>query len=147
MRRYLYFALSACVTLLMARGISGGQIVPDAPIVDFRLLMFGDNGYKIWEIHGEEGHYISDQRIDVLGLTIRLFNGTEDLRVETIIESPLASMFVEEKEAAGDSELRITGGYFSIEGKNWTWRGRTRTIEVREAVEVIFHEKLTDILK
>lgn len=146
MRRYLYFVLSACVTLLVARGISCGQIVPDAPIVNFRLMMFGENGYKIWEMRGEEGHYISEEQIDVLGLTIRLFNGMEDLRVETVIESPFASMFVEEKKAAGVSELRITSANFHVEGKNWTWRGHKRTIEVREAVEVIFREEIADIL-
>lgn len=147
MRRPRHFLLSACAALLLAYGSSCGQIVLDAPIVDFRLPMFGDSGYKIWEMHGEEGHYISAERIDVIGLTIRLFNGMEDLRIETVIESPFASMFVEAKEAAGDSELRIRGGNFSIEGKNWTWRGHTQTIEVHESVEVIFYEKITDILR
>ncbi len=123
------------------------RLVPDAPVLDFKLPMFGQNGYKTWELRGREGRYISEEQIDVLGMNLRLFSGDANLKVHTTIESPAATMLVNESRAEGKSEIKITGNQFQIEGENWRWEGDTRTVTVDKNVKVAFEQQLAGILK
>ena len=134
-------------SLIFMVAVLRGQIVPDAPVIDFKLPMFGENGYKIWELQGEEGRFVNPERIDVAGMTLKVFSGQADLKLETTIESPIASMYIEESRATGESALKITGPNYLVEGADWIWYGTTRTVYVKRAVRVIFDQKLIDILK
>ncbi len=124
-----------------------GRLTPDAPVLDFKLPMFGQNGYKIWELHGREGRYINEERIDVVDLSLRLYSGDEELQVHTTIESPSATMLVQQSRAEGKSKIKITGNQFQIDGENWQWEGKTRTVKVNKNVQVSFQQRLAGILK
>ena len=123
------------------------RLVPDAPILDFKLPMFGPNGYKVWELRGREGHYINEEQIDVLDMSLRLYSGEADLKIHTTIESPAATMLVNRNRAEGQSEIKITGDQFQIRGENWRWHGDTHTVTVDKNVRVIFQQRLAGILK
>ncbi len=124
------------------------RLAPDAPVLDFKLPMFGEkNGYKIWELRGREGRYVSEERIDVVGMELRLFSGKADIKVHTTIESPAATMLVSKSQALGKSEIKITGNQFQIEGEDWKWVGSSRTITVDKNVRVSFQQRLAGILK
>ena len=123
------------------------RLAPDAPVLDFKLPMFGQNGYKIWELRGREGRYVNDERIDVVGMELRLFSGKADLKVHTTIESPAATMLVSQSQALGKSEIKITGNQFQIKGEDWKWTGGSRTITVDKNVRVSFRQGLAGILK
>ena len=124
------------------------RLAPDAPVLDFKLPMFGQkNGYKIWELRGREGRYVNEERIDVVGMELRLFSGKADLKVHTTIESPAATMLVSQSQALGKSEIKIIGNQFQIEGEDWKWTGSARTITVDKNVRVSFRQGLAGILK
>jgi hypothetical protein len=125
------FALIGGVALL-------GQMVPDAPIQHFRLPMFGENGYKSWELRGLTGTYISEQEALVEGVELVVFSGDEAVLQETSIRSPRATLYLKEARAEGDSSLFVIGPGYEIQGRNWTWEGANRKIIVREAVRVSF---------
>lgn len=134
--------------LMMASALLPGQMVPDAPVMDFKLPMFDDvSGYKIWQLEGQEGRYVSPERIDVIGMRLQIFSGDEKLEVQTTIESSEATMLIKENKAQGAADIAITGPNFTIEGKDWTWDGNTQTVIVRKDAGVAFNQKLTDILK
>ena len=115
-----------------------GQMVPDAPIQHFRLPMFGENGYKKWELKGLKGHYHSEEEAIVEGLELVIFSGDEALWVENRIKSPKAVINLKESLAEGESSLFVVGPGYEIQGRNWTWDGSERKIVVREAVRVSF---------
>jgi hypothetical protein len=113
-------------------------MVPDAPIQHFRLPMFGENGYKKWELKGLKGHYHSEEEAIVEGLELVVFSGDADLWVENRIKSPRAVINLKESLAEGKSSLFVVGPGFEIQGRNWTWNGAERKIIVRESVRVSF---------
>lgn len=124
---------------LMAGGLMVyGQMVPDAPIEHFRLPMFGENGYKTWELRGFRGHYLSEEEALVEGLELVVFSGDETVSEENRIRSPRARILLEEARAEGDSSLFVTGPGYEIQGQDWSWDGAERKIIVRKDVRVSF---------
>jgi hypothetical protein len=113
-------------------------MVPDAPIQHFRLPMFGEDGYKSWELRGLKGDYISESEALVTGLELIVFSGDEALFEETSIRSPKATIYLKEARAEGDSSLFVVGPGYEIQGRDWTWEGSNRKIIVRDAVRVSF---------
>lgn len=122
-----------------------GQMVPDAPIQHFRLPMFGENGYKSWELRGLKGSYISDSEALVEGVELVVFSGDEAVREDTSIRSPKATIYLKEARAESDSSLFVLGPGYEIQGRNWTWEGSQQKITVRESVRVAFNGSI-DIL-
>jgi len=123
------------------------QIIPDAPVIDFKLPMFGENGYKIWDLQGDEGRYINAGRIDVINLKLHVYSGDESLALDTVIESPKAIMLVRRNIAMSKASIRMFGSNYEIMGTDWTWEGSKRTLNVKKNVRVNFQDTLTDILK
>ena len=134
------------LTTVMILGLFA-QIIPDAPVIDFKLPMFGENGYKIWDLQGDEGHYINAGRIDVINLKLRVYSGDESLTLDTTIESPKAIMLVRRNMALSDASIRMFGSNYEIMGSDWIWEGSNRTLKVKKNVRVNFQDRLTDILK
>jgi len=114
------------------------QMMPDAPIEHFRLPMFGENGFKKWELRGTKGHYHNEREALVEGLELVVFSGDEAMVEENRIRSPRALIYLKESRAEGDSSLFVIGPGYEIQGRNWTWEGLERKIVVREAVRVSF---------
>lgn len=143
------------VRLLAALGLIGtfllsgqlpAQIVPDAPVENFRLPMFDDQGHRIWDLRGAEAHFISEDRIDVIGMNLRVFSGGEDERVRSRIQSPEATVFIDRNEARGDRSIEVTGDNYRATGKSWSWMREANRIVIDEEVEVTFFEELEGFL-
>lgn len=134
------------LTTVMILGLFA-QIIPDAPVIDFKLPMFGENGYKIWELQGDEGRYVNAGRIDVINLKLRVYSGDESLALDTTIESPKAIMLVRRNRALSNDSIRMLGANYEIMGTDWIWEGSNRTLSVKKNVRVNFNDTLTDILK
>lgn len=139
--------LHCLIALCLSVACLEAQIVPDAPIHNFKLPMFADSGYKSWDLQGRQGIYVNAGQIDILGMKLRVFSGDSDLRLETYIESPMATVLVRRKQSAGKSEVLIKGPNYTITGRNWTWDGNTRTVKVMEAVRVTFTGEIDYLLK
>ena len=135
------------LTVLFASVAADAQILPNAPVYDFRMPMFGENGYIVWELRGSEGRFISRERIDVENLSLRFYSGDSDLTVIITVKSPKASIYPDERRATSGSGLHVAGHNFEIVGERWDWVGDEQTLRVREEVRVTFFEKITDILR
>lgn len=129
--------LAALVTIFGGLALFG-QMVPDAPIQHFRLPMFGENGFKSWELRGLKGHYLNADQALVEGLELVVFSGDEAMLEENRIRSPRAMIHFDTHRAEGESSLFVVGPGYEIQGRNWTWDGVERKIVVREAVRVSF---------
>lgn len=135
------FGLSALLLLLSVGGM--GQMVPDAPIEHFSLPMFGEDGYKSWELRGFRGHYLSEKAAMVEGLELISFQGGEALTEDNRIRSPRATIDFAKSEASGETSLFVTGPGYEIQGQDWTWYGKERKIVVRRSVRVSLSGGLT----
>ena len=125
------------------------KMVPDAPVRNFKLPMFGEDGYKAWDLQGEEGLYISEQELEVQKMTLRVFAEGDPVTPQTLIQSPSATIFPSKSEATGKQAIYITerGGSFAIFGRDWTWNGETDTITIRRDARVTFRESLGSIIE
>lgn len=134
MRRLLVLSLG------MAAGFPAvwllGQMVPDAPIEHFTLPMFGEDGYKSWELRGFRGHYLGEEAALIEGMDLISYQGGAALEEDNRIRSPRAHVDFAKSEASGESSLFVTGPGYEIQGQDWTWYGKERKIVVRRAVRV-----------
>lgn len=137
--------MSVVVTVFACAPL-GAQMIPDAPVRNFSLPSFGKFGYKEWEFGGTQGIYIDENRIDVVGLRLRTFTGGRDLRLDTIVESPQATVFHTKSEAHGKGSIQIRGNRFTVEGTNWSWEGKKKTFTVRSRARVSFAQSLDHLL-
>ncbi|NBD38728.1 MAG: hypothetical protein GVY10_09180 [Verrucomicrobia bacterium] len=128
----------ALVLALLLPASGSGRMMPDAPIEDFRLPVFAENGYKSWELRGLRGHYRGEEKALVEGLELAVFSADEAMLREMLIRSPRADINFAATRAEGDSSLFVDGPNYEISGRNWTWFGEEEKIVVRESVRVSF---------
>lgn len=133
--------------LLLAAGL-GAQLRPDpdAPVRDFRLPMFGDDGLRAWELRGDVGRFRRDRTLLVEGLDLKVFAPGGEV-VESRIRSPEAVLDPETSQASGDSPLLVETADFELRGEDWSWDGQAHRIIVRRQVHTVFYEELTGLLK
>lgn len=147
------FLNSIIFGLLLLIGFAGSgfaqKMLPDAPVKNFKLPMFGEDGYKKWDIQGKEGRYISAEQLDVIAMTLRLFATGDPIEPQTVIQSPSATIFPKLSEATGKEAIYITerGGAYTIFGRDWLWNGRENTITIKQDARVTFRESLGSIIE
>ena len=102
--------------------------------------MFGDNGYRTWELSGNEGRYISADKIEVTDMKLKIFSADAASRMEHLIASPKATLLITKNIAIGEGPILITSSTYKIEGKRWYWDGKTRSVVVSQKASVVFYE-------
>ena len=143
----LTFILAGLFLAPIVHSTSPSRMVSSAPVRDFSLPRFGKDGYKIWNLKGSQGSYISPERIDVVDMTLCTFSGDERMEVETCMESPQASISIQENQASSEETLNINNLSYHIEGKEWIWDGNLKKIIIQRDVHVTFNQELNDRLK
>lgn len=122
------------------------QMTPDTPLRNFSFPVFGEGGYKIWELRGVEGRYISETESIIIGLDLKVYSGDANNTLESRLRSPRAHVYLDERRAEGESSLFFSGENFILQGENWSWNGQTKTMKVASDARVIFNDEI-DILK
>lgn len=140
-------AVLGCVAIQLLAGLTSAQIVPDAPVKDFILPMFGESGLKTWDLAGEEGRYVDETRIDVEGMRVRVFEADNPRVVETTLTSPRATILLENQQALGEDFIRVETEQYVIEGRSWFWDHGAGQVRIESGVRVTFHESLEYVLK
>lgn len=120
-----------------------------APIENFRLPVFGEDGNRVWDLRGDQGIYHEDGYIDVERMTLRTFPEGSPKVPELIIQSPQARIFAEESRATGPGYLFLeaTNGSYAIVGRQWQWLGDENKIIIGEEARVTFAQQLGSILE
>lgn len=142
LRSYLSYAVGCLLSIYVLQA----QITPNDPVLDFSLPRFGDDGYAQWILRGGKGIYDSDEQVRVEDLSLRVYSGDEDRTLEMTIESPKATLLVQENRATSGSPIEITGLNFKVSGIGWTWDGSKKEIEVKSDVIVEFSQEITGML-
>jgi len=120
-----------------------------APIENFRLPVFGEDGNRIWDLRGDQGVYHEEGFIDVERMTLRTFAAGQPKEPELLIQSPRARIFAEENRAAGDGLLYLeaTDGSYAIVGQQWEWRSDDNQINIGKEARVTFRQTIGSILE
>ncbi len=101
-----------CVCTLQA------QMTPSAPVQNFRLPRFGDNGYTQWVLQGGKGIYDSAEQIRIEEMALRVYSGDERMALEMTMDSPEATLLTTEKSCGvGRVDRNRRGEFQSV------WRG------------------------
>jgi len=120
-----------------------------APVENFRLPVFGDDGNRVWELRGQTGTHRDDRTIAVERMVLQTFAPGNPQHAELIIESPRAVIIPEKNQATGDGYLflQATDGHYAIVGRQWRWFGDEERITIKEDARVTFRQSMGGILE
>lgn len=137
------FGLIAC---LLCLDTVQAQMIPSAPVQNFRLPRFGSNGYTQWVLQGGKGIYDSAEQIRVEQMALRVYSGDERMALEMTIDSPEATLLVAENRAQSEGPIRIVGANFKVSGVGWAWDGTSKEIDIKFDVVVEFTQGMAGML-
>jgi len=148
------FTQAAMLSKSLLRSIAGllcvctlqAQMTPSAPVQNFRLPRFGENGYTQWVLQGGKGIYDSAEQIRIEEMALRVYSGDERMALEMTMDSPEATLLTTESLAVSDGSIEIVGANFKVSGVGWTWNGLTKEIEVKFDVVVEFTQGMAGML-
>jgi lipopolysaccharide export system protein LptA len=133
-------ACLVCVSALPA------QMTPSAPVQNFRLPRFAENGYTQWVLQGGKGIYDSAEQIRIEDMALRVYSGDERMALEMTMDSPEATLLTAENRAESEGPIVIVGANFKVSGVGWTWDGETKEIEVKFDAVVEFTQDMAGML-
>ena len=118
-----------------------------APAQNWEMTIFTKEGPRSMVLRGTEVRLIGANRYDVVDLSITIFSGQADARVETILLSPAASFLAKENRASGDKAVRLIREDMEITGEKWTYVHAQRKVTIQKNSRVVFHAALPDLLQ
>ncbi len=123
------------------------QISTDKPILNFRLPAFSPEGYRAWLVRGSEARYIGENQIDIKELTLSVFSGRADEKVDTLILSPAAVVHPADAVVTGPSRIRVINDQFEASGTEWHYAQKDKKVSIAKNVRVTFQAEFKDFLK
>jgi hypothetical protein len=145
LQRSLVFLLSAVAAV--AALAANTQISTDKPVINFRLPTFTPDGHRSWLVRGSEAVYAGQDQIDIKELTLSVFSGKADDKVETMILSPTAKVLIGDSVATGESTIRVINDEFEATGSDWRYAHKETRVSIAKNVRVVFNTELKDFLK
>ena len=136
--------LAACAGLAASAAPKGGAT---APIKDFRLPTFTDEGFRKFIIRAAEARLPSPQQIDGKEVEVTLFSGKADERIDSMLAAPSATLFPEKQLASGVESVRLERIDITVTGSDWSYDHAAQKIVINRDAHVIIRAPLGDILK
>ena len=139
----LFFLLpSYCFILRAAEPAIG------APAKNWVLPLFTDKeGFRAMTLRGTEARAIGRDRFEVVDLNITVFSGDAAARVDTMLLSPQASFFQNDKRARGEKSVRVIRDDLEAAGLRWAYDHAQKKVSLDGRVRIVFHAELKDLLK
>jgi len=135
---------------LAARAQSPARSEPAAgpPAKNWVLPLFTDKeGFHSMTLRGSEVRAIGSDRLDVADLNITVFSGDETAHVDTMLLSPQASFFQNDKRASGEKTVRVIRDDLEASGQRWTYDYAQKKVSLDGRVRIVFHAELKDLLQ
>ena len=123
------------------------RISADAPIVNFRLPAFTPEGHRAWLVRGSEARFAGENLINIKELTLSVFSGLADEKVDTLILSPTAEVRPAEALITGPDTIRVINDQFEAVGRNWRYEHKSKKVSIGRNVRVTFRAEFKDYLK
>lgn len=126
---------------------AGPKITTYAPIKNFSLPSFNENGFRTMLIRGREAVMLNANEAKLDDMVLTLFSGDADARVETVFVSPSAHVLVEQRVIFGEESVRVVNDDFELLGTDWRYDDPKRIILISKQARVVFRTELKDIIK
>ncbi len=123
------------------------QVSTDRPIINFRLPTFTPEGYRSWLVRGSEARFTDKNQVEIKELTLAIYSGTADDRIETMLLSPVARVQPEQELVSGPGTIRVINDDFEASGTDWRYTHRDKRVSINQNVHVTFRAELKDFLK
>jgi hypothetical protein len=118
-----------------------------APAQNWEMKIFTKEGYRSMILRGTEVRLGTANRYDVIDLSITVFTGGADARIDSILLSPSANFFAKENRASGNQTMRLIRDDMEITGERWTYVHAQQKVTIQQNTRVVFHAKLPDLLR
>ncbi len=129
--------LAASIFVSEAGAAGRGFTMLPGTVKNFELPNFNEkSGWKEWELFGDSAEYIDDSRVDVKGLLLKLYEGSNVLKAE--IKSDSAVLNPSTKKVESGAKIFVEGNGFYLEGRGWNWNGPAKTTRVLNDVRARF---------
>lgn len=127
------------------------QVSADKPVINFRLPTFTPDGHRSWLVRGSEARFAAQDQIDITGLSLTIFNGQADSRIETMILSPTARVLPDKSVITGPDTIRVINDEFEASGSDWRFthnkESKENRISINRNVRVAFRAEFKDFLQ
>ena len=141
LKKFLLCLVSAAVAVA-----ANTQFSTDKPVVNFRLPWFTPEGYRAWMVRGSEARYANENRIGIKDLTLTIFSGQADEKVDTLILSPNAVVLPNDSVVTGSTAIRVINDQFEASGLDWRYAHKDKKVSIGKSVRVTFQAEFKDFL-
>ena len=118
-----------------------------APARNWELPRFSKEGFRSMIIRGSEARLAATDRYDVVDLSITIFAGGANPRVDIILLSPAATFLSRENRAMGNKAVRLIRDDMEITGEQWTYVHAEQKVTIQKNSRVVFHAALPDLIR
>jgi hypothetical protein len=140
----------AALCLLPSSAPAQSSIIANAPIKNFRLPSFNEQGNRVQLLRGSEARYVSTTQIDIIEMNFTEFRGDGSTDPVNMLLAPSATVFVKEKNQVvitGQQSVRLIGNGVEATGENWTYdHNNNHRLILTKNVRVVFDAPLKGIL-
>lgn len=123
------------------------KVAASAPIKNFRLPTFNEEGFRHVMLRAAEARVQSPEHIDVTEMELTLFTGLEDEQIESMLAAASASFFPAKLLATGTESVRLERSDLTITGSDWSYDHNDKKVVINRDAHVIFRSAIGDILK
>jgi hypothetical protein len=150
-RDRLAFLITCTAVAVALVPLSNAQssVIANAPVKNFRLPSFNDQGHRTSLLRGSEARYASANQIDIIDLNFAQFRGDGGTETENILLAPSASVLLKENKQiviTGRESMRLINKNLEATGENWTYDHADRRLVMNQNVRVVFQAQLSGLL-
>ena len=118
-----------------------------APARNWEMGIFSKEGFRSMILRGSEVRLAAADRYDVVDLSITVFAGNANPRVDIILLSPAATFLSRENRATGNKAVRLIRDDMEITGEQWTYVHAEQKVTIQKNSRVVFHAALPDLIR
>ena len=123
------------------------EISAPAPVKNFSLPFFNDDGSRTLLVRGTEA-ILTDPRKPVLTeMTVTLFSGDASNKVESVLLSRVATVDTTTQVIEGSDAMRFVRDDVEVSGEAWRYEHAARRIVIQRKARVVLRAELPQILK
>lgn len=126
---------------------AGPQVQTNAPILNFSLPSFNEQGFRTMLVRGREAIVTSKTEARLRDMTLTVFSGDAAARVETVFVSPAATVRLDERVVFGEESVRVVNDRFELLGTDWRYEHDAKRILIRAGARVVFQTEVRDLLR
>ena len=149
-RLFLPSLLLGLTSAAFALAADGPQIRAPAPVRNFSLPFFNDEGFRTMLIRGNEARLTDPRKPQLVDVTVSLFSGDAANKVETVLLSTEAVVDTTTKQVIGAGPMRLVQDDFEVTGERWRYDYNdpdTISLRIERKARIVSRAELQSLLK